>query len=163
VVGTSRSDSVVPGSDDGPSNSVALSQIYTSSIDCSSGSKVATLGRFELLNSAMNEPDSSFVGLDGLVESGLMDSLDKVGQSSGILSHSEHSPDSVGASCTDASVQSNMMAFSPKPLSVILLISQTCHKSSFMDTLATLVNVNSSLDTRSLSLGSLEFLSSSSN
>jgi len=51
VVGASRSDSAVPGSDDGRSNSVAPRQINTSSIDCSSGTIVAKLGRFELSDS----------------------------------------------------------------------------------------------------------------
>lgn len=102
------------------------------------------------------------MGLDGLVESGLMDSLDKMGQSSGVLSHSEHSHDGVGASSTDLSVQTNVMGFSSKPLSVNLSVVQTCVKSCFVDAFATLVLGNFTFHAIGLSLGSLISFGSSS-
>lgn len=123
---------------------------------------MAALGGSKLHNSAVNHFDSSFVGLDGSVESGLVDSLDESGQSSGICSHSEHSPDSGGTSSTDASVYGNVLAFSSEPLCMGSFVNERSNKSKFVDALAILVNGNSFCITYGASLSSQGFLLGSS-
>lgn len=123
---------------------------------------MATLGSLKLLNSEVDHFDSGLVGLDGSVESGLVDSFDKSGQSSGILSHSEHSPDGGGTSSTDASVDRDVLAFSSEPLCVGILVNERSNESEFVDTLAMLFGLNSSGITDGTSLSSQGFLRGSS-
>lgn len=123
---------------------------------------MATLGSLKLLNSEVDHSDSGLVGLDGSVKSGLVDSFDKSGQSSGILSHSEHSPDGGGTSSTDASVDSDVLAFSSEPLCVGILVNERSNESEFVDSLAMLFALNSSGITDGTSLSSQGFLHGSS-